>query len=88
MHPRKVRSSVSLLLKWALEMACLKRAQIQLQKGMQATLPQIHMEADRGPYIEDSGLVVGSSPLPCYLGQCGNYKLLYALQVHRNGSHT
>ena len=29
------------------------------------TLPQINMEAHRGPYIEDSSLVRGSSPLPC-----------------------
>ena len=30
-----------------------------------STLPQIKMEAHRGPYIEDSSLIVGPSPLPC-----------------------
>ena len=29
------------------------------------TLPQINMEANRGPYIEDSSLQGGSSQLPC-----------------------
>ena len=32
------------------------------------TLPQINMEAHRGPYIEDSSLEGGSSPLPCNFG--------------------
>ena len=32
------------------------------------TLPQIHMEAHRGSYIEDSSLVRGPSPLPCEFG--------------------
>ena len=31
-------------------------------------LPQINMEAHIGPYIEDSGLVRGPSPLPCEFG--------------------
>ena len=29
------------------------------------TLPQINMEADRGPCLEDSSLIKGPSPLPC-----------------------
>ena len=33
--------------------------------GRQNTLPQIHMEAHRRPYIEDSSLKRGPSPLPC-----------------------
>ena len=34
-----------------------------LDRGL--TLPQINMEADKGPYIEDSSLIKGPSPLPC-----------------------
>ena len=30
--------------------------------------PQVDMEADRRPYIEDSSLVRGPSPLPCSFG--------------------
>ena len=29
------------------------------------TLPQIDMEADRGPYLEDSSVTKGPCPLPC-----------------------
>ena len=35
------------------------------------TLPQISMEAHRGPYIEDRSLISAPSPLPCSFG--GDY---------------
>ena len=37
----------------------------QLNSHCLGTLPQINMEAHRGPYMEESSLIVGSSPLPC-----------------------
>ena len=32
------------------------------------TLPEIHMEAHRRPYMEDRNLNMGHSPLPCQFG--------------------
>ena len=42
-----------------------------------STLPQSSMEAHRGPYLEDSSLLRGPSPLPCYFG--GVYSIFEAL---------
>ena len=41
---------------------------IESISGHHSTLPPINMEAHIGPYIEDSSLVRGPSPLPCSFG--------------------
>ena len=38
---------------------------IVISRQSPCTLPLINIEAHKGPYIEDSNLVKGPSPLPC-----------------------